>query len=107
MHGPKGTDGGSISMMDNPPLLDLRFADDILIFSETAEGGRIVARCFDYNTGQDRLKIKRFEDRHRDNRGTATRPHHDASWTHHCCKGQFWNTQMVGLHAFSTWPWEC
>ena len=69
--------------------------------------GRIVARCFHYNAGQDRFEIKRFENSHFDNRGTATRPHHDASWTQHCCKGQFWNTQIVGLHAFSTWLWEC
>ena len=74
-----------------PPLLDLRFADDILIFSDSAEG-RIIAGCFDYNIGYDRFETKCFENSHVDNRGTATRPHHDASWTRHCCKGRLWNT---------------
>ena len=41
MHGPKGTDGG-IDFHDGYPLLDLRFADDILIFSETAEGAALL-----------------------------------------------------------------
>ena len=38
------------------------------------------------------MQKKSFENNHVHNRGTATRPHHNASWTHHCCKGQFWNT---------------
>ena len=90
-----------------PALLDLRFADDILIFSETAEGAALLLDALITSLDKTGLKLNASKKIHLDNRGTATRPHHDASWTHHCCKGQFWNTQMVWLHAFSTWLWEC
>ena len=60
-----------------------------------------------YNAGQYRPKIKCFENSYLNKRGTATGPHRDSSWAHHRCKGPFWNRQMVGLHAFSTWLWKC
>ena len=37
----------------------------------------------DCSDGHDRPKIKRFENGHPHTRSTATRPLHDASWTHH------------------------
>ena len=83
----KITDGGWISMMD------IHFTWSSVCwwhpdFQWNNSRGHIVPRCFDYNAGQDRLKIQCFENSHLTNRGTATRPHHDASYRMRTKTGQ-------------------
>lgn len=109
-HGPKSRDGGWISMMDSHLylvfvlLMTFWFS---MIQLEDAVGVVSLLDALITMLDKNRFGFKCVENNHFHNRNTATRPHHDPSWTHHCCKRHFWSTQMVGSHVCGTWLWEC